>query len=139
MLGGVFLAAQPTAAQFGENTEMLCGTGADAAYVFIMSMLVLYGLVMSGIQGGFGLVNLHNTDEDKHRKGEQGLKSAGTSAAVVLIPILLTVFIEAIGVAVASCFVPDIGVLGGDGGGEEAAIMLLLATPARGVLTEETD
>lgn len=54
MVGGVFLAIEPAAAQLNENTQMLCGTGVDAAYVFVMSMLVLYGVVMAGVQGGFG-------------------------------------------------------------------------------------
>lgn len=131
-LGTVLLAVEPAAAQLGENTGALCGTGADTAYVFIMSMIVLAGVVFGSIQTAFGLINLNSTDDDTHRKGQTGLKSGATSFGVILVPIFVTVFIEVMGVNLASCFIPDINVLGG--------AMMAFAIPAgeRFGRTEET-
>lgn len=111
--GGLILAAQPTAAQLNDNTGALCGTGVDTGYMFIMSMIVLGGIVFGSIQSGFGLINLNSTDENAHRKGQNGVKSGATSFGVIFIPVFVTVFLEVLGVNLASCFIPDINVLGG--------------------------
>ncbi|KYH23724.1 hypothetical protein HAPAU_42040 [Halalkalicoccus paucihalophilus] len=112
-LGGILLAVDPAAAQLADNTGTLCGTGVDTGYMFIMSMLVLGGIVFGSIQSGFGLINLNSTDENAHRKGKNGVKSGATSFGVIFIPVLVTVFLEVLGVNLASCFIPDINVLGG--------------------------
>lgn len=112
-LGGLLLAVDPVAAQLSDNTGALCGTGVDTGYMFIMSMIVLAGLVFGSIQSGFGLINMNSTEDDTHRKGRQGLKSGATSFCVIFIPVLVTVFLEVLGVNLASCFIPDINVLGG--------------------------
>lgn len=111
--GGLILAAQPAAAQLSDNTGALCGTGVDTGYMFIMSMIVLGGIVFGSIQSGFGMINLNSTDENAHRKGKNGVKSGATSFSVIFIPVLVTVFLEVLGVNLASCFIPDINVLSG--------------------------
>lgn len=112
-MGAVLLAVDPAAAQLSDNTGTLCGTGVDTGYMFIMSMIVLAGIVFGSVQSGFGLINLNSTDEDSHRKGQRGVKSGATSFSVIFIPVLVTVFLEVLGVNLASCFIPDINVLGG--------------------------
>ena len=112
--GAVLLAVDPVAAQsLSDNTGTLCGTGVDTGYMFLMSMIVLAGIVFGSIQSGFGLINMNSTEDDTHRKGRQGLKSGATSFSVIFIPVLITVFLEVMGVNLASCFIPDINVLGG--------------------------
>ncbi|WP_286047409.1 hypothetical protein [Halalkalicoccus sp. NIPERK01] len=76
-------------------------------------MIVLGGIVFGSIQTGFGLINMNSTEDDTHRKGRQGVKSGATSFGVIFIPVLVTVFLEVLGVNLASCFIPDINVLGG--------------------------
>ncbi|WP_162993868.1 hypothetical protein [Halalkalicoccus subterraneus] len=112
-LGGILLAVDPAAAQLADNTGTLCGTGVDTGYMFIMSMIVLAGIVFGSIQSGFGLINMNSTEDDTHRKGRQGVKSGATSFSVIFIPVLVTVFLEVLGVNLATCFIPDINVLGG--------------------------
>lgn len=105
--------ALPAAAQVGETSSDLCGTGLETIYIVIATIIVIVGFVVGSFEGGAGFIKYDNPDPQVSDEGEKRIKSGVVS--IVGPPVFfltLAAVLEMTDYAIASCFVPDLGLFG---------------------------
>lgn len=103
----------PAAAQVGETSENLCGTGLETMYVLIASVIVIGGFIYGSFEGGAGFIKYDNPDPQVSKAGENRIKSGVVSIiGPPMFFLLVAAALQFTDYAIASCFVPDLGLFG---------------------------
>lgn len=103
----------PAAAQVGETSENLCGTGLETLYVLIASIIVIGGFIYGSFEGGAGFIAYDNPDPQKSKEGKDRIRSGVVSMiGPPMFFLIIAAALEMTSYAIASCFVPDIGLFG---------------------------
>ena len=103
----------PAAAQVGETSANLCGTGIETLVALIASIIVIGGFVYGSFEGGAGFIKYDNPDPQISKAGEKRIKSGVVSmVGPPAFFLIVAAALEFTNYAIASCFVPDLGLFG---------------------------
>ena len=103
----------PAAAQVGETSENLCGTGLEILVALIASIIIIGGFVIGTFEGGAGFIKYDNPDPQVSKAGENRIKSGVVSIiGPPMFFLIVAAALEFTDYAIASCFVPDLGLFG---------------------------
>lgn len=119
---GAQIATGGATAQIEEAAGMLCGTGGGVLLSLLFGALALLSLLAMAIKAWSATQNMGSPRKDKKQKGREQLKDAGFSGVGVIVPGVIGVVLDTLGIGVFSCI--DWQGIVGMGGGATASIVV---------------